>query len=139
MSEATVQEKLLVLLLRLGGALLLLAFPAMLLPTGWMAATHAWLGLGEFPETTIVDYLTRSISALYGVHGGLLLLVSGDVRRYRAVIRYVALMNLMLGVALLVIDIAAGMPWFWTLGEGPPIFALGVVMLVLLRSVPTER
>ena len=62
----TMHQRLLVVLLRLGGSGLMLAFLAVLLPVDWMAATHPRLGLGEFPRTPIVDYLTRSIAALYG-------------------------------------------------------------------------
>jgi hypothetical protein len=59
-------RSLLVFLLRLGGTMTVLAFPAMLLPPDWMAATHRWLGMGELPEAPVVDYLARSVSALYG-------------------------------------------------------------------------
>jgi len=58
-----------------------------------MAATHRWLGLGEFPKAPVVDYLTRSVAALYGFHRGLLLLVSRDPRRYRRIVSYIAWMN----------------------------------------------
>lgn len=64
--------RLLVLLLRLAGGITTIAFLAMLLPADWMAATHRWLGLGEFPRTAVVDYLTRSVAALYGLVIGLL-------------------------------------------------------------------
>ena len=134
----TRSERILVLLLRLSGAVMLLAFPAALLPVEWMAANHRWLGLGEFPESALVDYLTRSISLLYGIHGGLLLLVSGRPRQYRSVIAYLAVMDMVFGVSVLAIDLHAGMPLLWTLGEGPPMFAIGLVVLLLLRGVPPE-
>ena len=92
-SSRTRQETILIWFFRLGGALTLTAFGAVFLPVSWMRATHAWLGLGEFPASPVVDYLTRSIAVLYGVHGGLLMLISTDVRRYRAIIRYLAWMR----------------------------------------------
>ena len=55
---------------------MLLAFFAIFLPVRWMAVTHEWLGLGEFPASPLVDYLTRSASLLYAWHGGLLLVLS---------------------------------------------------------------
>jgi hypothetical protein len=129
-------ESILKLVMRLSGAIMLLAFPAALLPVEWMAATHRWLGLGEFPGNPLVDYLTRSASVLYGIHGGLLLLLAGQVRRYRAVISYLAGINLLAGTALLLIDLHAGLPWYWVAAEGPSIFAFGVLALWLLRGVP---
>jgi hypothetical protein len=133
---ATVHERVLVFLLRLGGVLTLSAFGAVFLPTAWMEACHAWLGLGPFPASTLVDYLTRSVACLYGAHGGLLLLLSGDVRRFRRIVRYVSIMDVVLGVLLPGIDLHAGLPWWWTLAEGPPLAVLGGIMLYLLRFVP---
>lgn len=131
------QEKILIVVLRLVGAVMLWAWLAVFLPVDWMAAGHRWLQLGEFPESTLVDYLTRSISILYGIHGGLLIVLATDVRRYAAVIRYVASVNALFGVLVTGIDLHAGMPWFWTVSEGPPILAVAVVQLWLLRSVET--
>jgi hypothetical protein len=81
MRERATQEKILVALLRISGVILVTAFPMMLLPVSWMAATHEWLGLGKFPESLLVDYLTRSIAALYGFHGVLLFVGDDDRRR----------------------------------------------------------
>jgi hypothetical protein len=139
MSDSNRQERVLVVLLRLSGCILLLAFPAMLLPLPWMAATHRWLGLGAYPESTIVEYLSRSISALYGIHGGLVLVVSTNVRRYARIVAYLAATNVLFGTFMLLIDLDSGMPWFWTISEGPPLIAFGALLLFLLRSVPAER
>ncbi len=76
------RERTLVLLLYVSGGVMLLAVFAIFLPTEWMATTHRWLGLGEFPASPLVDYLTRSISALYAIYGGLLVLLARDVRRF---------------------------------------------------------
>ncbi len=134
--STTRQERVLVFLLRLCGAIMLSAFATLLLPVDWMAATHRWLGLGEFPASPLVDYLTRSISGLYGIHGGLFLLVSGNVRRYAGVIRYLVVMGFVFGVLLLGIDFHARLPTYWSVGEGPLIIVISTVFLLLLRSVP---
>ena len=130
-------EKILALLLRLAGAVMLLALPAVFLPVDWMAAGHRLLGLGEYPDSTLVDYLNRSIAALYAILGGLRLLIAGDVRRYRAVVVYVAVTDVVFGILMLGVDLHAGMPLLWTLGEGPPVIAVGAAMLWLLRAVPS--
>jgi hypothetical protein len=134
----SVQEKALIVILRLSGIVLLTAFPMMLLPVDWMAATHRWLGLGEFPASTLVDYLTRSISFLYGFHGGLLLLISVDIRRYRGVLVYMIVMSVAFGASMIAVDLHAGIPLRWTLCEGPPIIVLSVVLAWLLRAVPRD-
>ena len=134
----TVEQRLRLLkaLLRLGGVVTVSGFAAILLPEEWMAASHAWLGLGEFPRAPIVDYLARSIAALYGFHGVLLLTVARDPLALRPIVSYVAFVNVAFGAIMLGIDLYAGMPLWWTLGEGPPIAALGVVIGWLNSSIP---
>jgi hypothetical protein len=122
-------------LLRLAGAFTATAFLAMFLPVDWMAAVHRAIGLGELPRAPVVDYLARSVAAFYGFHGVLLLLVSTDVVRYRLLVWYVAVLNVVFGVILLMIDLHAGMPLVWTLFEGPSIIVFGVIVGLLNRSV----
>ena len=128
-------RRLLVILLRIGGIATCLAFVTILQPVEWMASTHQALGLGEFPRAAVVDYLARSIAALYGFHGVLLLIVSTDPVRYRPIVWYVAVMNVLFGLMMIAIDVHAGMPAWWTLGEGPPVIAFGIVIGLLNRSL----
>jgi hypothetical protein len=126
-------QRLLVLLLRLAGLFTVTAFLAMLLPQDWMAATHEWLGLGVFPRAPVVDYLARSVAALYGFHGVLLLIIARDPSRYRTIVRFVGWMNVVFGAMMIVVDLHAGMPLYWTVAEGPPIVAFGAIVLYLTR------
>jgi hypothetical protein len=128
-------ERLLVICLRVGAAVLLLAFPAALLPFPWMAVTNAWLGLSELPDTPLVGYLTRSLSALYAFHGALLLFVAGDIRRYRPLIGFLGVANVLFGMFIVGLDLYVGLPGPWTLAEGPLIIAAGVGLLYLQRRV----
>jgi hypothetical protein len=127
----TIREGLLVATLRLSGSVLMLAFLAMLIPVDWMAASHPRLGLGEFPRTPIVDYLTRSIAALYGFHGVFVWIVSFDPDRYRVFVWFAAIMNIVFGAMMIAIDLHAGMPAMWTALEGPSIMAMGVAIAAL--------
>jgi hypothetical protein len=128
-------ERLLKLLLRVVGTVAALGAFAVFMPTAWMAGCHEWLGLGKFPEGAIVEYLARSLSAFYAMLGGLMILVSGDPRRYASVITYVAVMGMVFGAAILGIDIVIRLPLYWTVGEAGSLFPLGIVMLVLVRNV----
>jgi hypothetical protein len=127
--------RLLKILLRIGGVATICAFATILLPVDWMAATHARLGLGAFPRAPVVDYLARSIAALYGFHGVLLLLIARDPVKYASIVTYVAVLNVVFGLMLIGIDLHAGMPMWWTAGEGPPIIAFGIVVALLNRSL----
>ena len=131
--------RLVVLLLRFAGTVTTVAFLAILLPVDWMASTHRAIGLGEFPRAPVVDYLARSVAALYGFHGLLQLLISTDIVRYRLIVWFIAALNVTFGLMIVAIDLHAGMPLFWTLWEGPSIIAFGVVLAVLMRSIPAPR
>ena len=83
-------EKLLVWILRAAGVVCTLAIVPMLMPTAWAQGAHAAIGLGNLPGAPIVEYLVRGMSAMCALYGGLLLLLAGDVHRYRRVITYQA-------------------------------------------------
>ena len=113
---------------------MLFATLAIVMPTRWMDLVHGYLNLGPFPRSPLVEYLTRSISLLYAIHGGILLVVSRDVARFAPLIRFLGMATSVTGLILLGIDIFAGMPWAWVVFEGPPVALIGVLMLALLRS-----
>jgi hypothetical protein len=129
-------EKILVVLLRVGGVVLLTALVPAIMPLAWMKAIHRLMGMGELPGGTIVGYLTRSLSLLYAFHGALAICVSLDVRRYLPLVKYIALLNIAFGVVLLVLDVILGMPLPWTLCEGPSIMILGGGILWLVGRIP---
>jgi hypothetical protein len=131
----TKADKVLVVLLRyLLGILGLFALVAVFMPLSWMAATHRWLGLGEMPTGPLVEYLARSLSAIYAVFGVLCLLVAADLNRCRPLVRFLGVALALIGVVLLGVDLAAGMPWWWTAFEGPPGVPVGALVFFLARS-----
>ena len=129
-------DRILRFLLRIIGGTSLLAIVPVLMPGSWMSAIHHWLGMGTLPADPAVGYLARSTSAFYAMLGGLLLLYSTDLARYRPALRYVGLAAIFFGVMLLGIDYREGMPPWWTLGEGPFNMAFGLLILWLNRRPP---
>jgi hypothetical protein len=132
-------SQLLIVLLRFGALMTGLAFLTVPLPLESMVSTHRWLGLGDLPRAPVVEYLARSVAAFYGFHGVLLFLLSTDVARYAPIINYIAVMNVLLGAMLIVIDITAGLPVWWIVSEGPPVVLTGIAIGLLNRSVTRER
>ena len=129
--------RLLKIVLRIGGAVTAGAFLTIFQPVDWMASNHEALGLGTFPRAPIVDYLARSIALLYGFHGVLMLIVATDPIRYRPIVTYIAVMDVVFGVAIAAIDYHAGLPLWWTVGESTSIFVTGIVIAILNSS--TDR
>jgi hypothetical protein len=131
-------DKALVILLRLVGVPALFALVAVLMPMSWMAATHRWLGLGEIPTAPVVEYLARSLSAFYAFCGALCLVVASDLQRYRPLVRFLGVAFAVMGLVALGIDLAAGMPWWWSAFEGPPGIGVGALLYYLARPNQPE-
>ena len=117
---------------------MLLALVAVFMPFGWMNSIHNQIGLGDLPRVPIVGYLTRSASALYAFHGAVLVFLSGDVPRYRALVRFFAVAGMVFGAIMIGLDIDVGMPRLWTSAEGPFIMLFGGVVLWLLRQANAQ-
>jgi hypothetical protein len=124
--------------LRASGAVMLLALIAVVMPFAWMDLVHRQLGLGKLPDAPIVDYLARSASALYAVHGALLIFAASDVRRYLPLVRFLAWVAVVFGPVMICIDHEAGLPVPWTVCEGSSIIAIGVVLLRLAKRTEVQ-
>jgi hypothetical protein len=123
-------------MLRFGGTVLCSAAAAVLLPREAMVSVNDWLGLAPLPDVPIVSYLARSTSALYALRGVIYFLAASDPVRYRPLIVLLGVTNVIYGVTLAFIGSTAGMPLWWTGVESPFVVITGLVLLVLVRSLP---
>ncbi len=128
-------EKTLIILLRLGGGITLMAIPFIVIPVAWMDAIHQKMGLGPLPGGAIVEYMARSLSALYAMHGAFLIYLSLDIRRYRGLLIYLAYLTILFGIGMLGIDAASSMPTWWVVMEGPYIIVVGVLLRALASKI----
>ncbi|MCI0700343.1 MAG: hypothetical protein L0241_04615 [Planctomycetia bacterium] len=134
MNQTTLDDDSLKWLLRVIGGIELCAIPFLLFPFLWMNEVHdRLLGLGQLPQAPIVEYMARSLSALYAVHGAVVFRLSFDIPRFRPVVRFLGWVHLALGAAVFAIDFSAGLPWWWVAGEGPGIATGGLLVLLLTR------
>ena len=125
------------ILLRAFGGVTLLAAPFVFVPWTWMNAIHeGLLGMGRLPDQPIVGYLARSTSAFYAMMGGLFVLMSFDLQRYRPAIGYLLAVSVAFGVIIFGVDIAEGMPVYWRATEGPGVVIISSVMLWLWWRSP---
>jgi hypothetical protein len=129
----TKTDRVLVILLRIVGVGSLFALLAVFMPSSWMAATHRWLGLGEMPTGPVVEYLARSLSAFYALVGALCLVVAADLERYRPLVRFLGVAFAVMSLILFGVDLAAGMPWWWSASEGPGGVVFGALLFFLAR------
>ena len=132
-------EKVLVWLLRISGIILLTALVPVVMPFGWMQVIHRYLGMGELPTGPIMGYLTRSLSLFYAMHGALIIFVSLDIRRYRPIVKFLAVVSILFGIGMTVLDAAVGMPLYWIMFEGPLVIPLGVAILWLACKIDESK
>jgi len=121
-------------LLRLAGLVEILAFGAVVMPRSWMEISHAWLGLGVMPSGTILMFLIRQASYVYGVHGISLWILASDVVRFRPLVRFNGVSFLVASPVFFVIDYTTGTPFFWTLIDTVGCAFFGVALLWLDRG-----
>jgi len=137
--RASTAEKILVGLLRGVALAAMVAVVPVFMPHRWMEEIHEAMGMGSLPELPVVVYLTRSLSAMYVFHAGILWLATTDLKRYAALVTYLGLAFAAFGAASLWIDVRAGLPWFWIAAEGPFAIALGIAILALQRRRNRDR
>jgi hypothetical protein len=130
-------ERRLQLWMRLNAGILLAAALPVVFPTDLMAEMHSLLGLGLFPRQPLVEYLARSISACYAMHGVVIAMIAADVRTYRPLIPQLYILHLGFAITLVGIDLFAGMPWWWVIAEGGTITGFALVALALYQSCRT--
>lgn len=122
--------------LRLNGLVTLAALAAVFMPLDWMDDVHQRLGMGPMPRGPVVEYLARTVSALYAIHGGLCVVLSRNIRRYAPVITYIAWAALLFAALVFWIDATAGLPKAWLWSEAISVAVMSGVMLLLLKAVP---
>jgi len=125
--------------LRINGAITLLALLAVFMPIDWMNQTHEKLGMGPLPRAGIFEYLARTVSALYAIHGGLCFVLASDVRRFGPVITYVAIVEMIFAGLLVWIDIQARMPAGWIATEAPTVVLMSGTILTLRMKAKREK
>jgi hypothetical protein len=120
-------------LLRVAGAVELLAFIAVVMPRSWMEAAHLWLGMGEMPGGPVLMFMIRQASYTYGMHAISLWVIASDVERFRALVLLNGIAFLLAAPVFFLIDLTAGMPWFWTAGDTVSCGCFGATLLWFSR------
>lgn len=128
------RDWILVLALRVAGAVEVLAFVSVLMPRAWMEASHRWLGLGEMPESAVLMFMIRQASYVYGMHGVFLWLLASNVERYRPLIVFTGATFILAAPVFFVIDHTAGMPLWWTVMDSLGCGVFGAVVLWATRG-----
>ena len=132
-------ETLLQWLLIANGVLVLLALPAVFMPAAVMDRFHQQLMQAPLPPGPIVQYLARSLSALYAAFGSLTLLLAWDLRRFGPLVTWWGVTAILFGLILVWVDTNAPMPAHWTWSECSYTLITGMLVLILQRRMATPK
>ena len=132
-------EKSLIFILRVSGIMLITAFVGVILPYNTMARIHQQIGLGEFPSLPILNYLARSVSFFYFIHGVIVLYISFNLTRYLEFLKLLCYLGFAFGIALFIIDFQSPMPPSWSWGEGSIIISLNLLVYILLIRLERKQ
>lgn len=128
------RQRLLVWLLRLSGAIEILAFISVVMPRSWMEISHEWLGMGTMPEGALLMFMIRQSSYAYGMHGVTLWILASDVGRFRPLIVFNGVAFLLAAPVFFLIDYTTGIPLWWTIFDSLACGSIGVAFLLLTRG-----
>lgn len=134
----TSAERHLTWFLRISAVMFLAALPFVAVPSAWMRNIAQIYGLA-MPDSPLLEYLARHLSAFYGCMGGSYWFISRDIRRFMPLIRFTIPLTFVQAVIVVAIDIAVEMPWVWTIGEGLSMFAWIALLWWLLRRIEEPR
>jgi hypothetical protein len=132
-------ETLLRWLLLANGVLVLLALPAVFMPAALMDRFHQHLMQTPLPAGPIVQYLARSLSALYASFGSLTLLLAWNLRRFGPLVTWWGVAAILFGLILVWVDTNAPMPAHWTWSECSYTIITGMLVLILQRRMATPQ
>jgi len=121
-------------ILRLSGAIEMLAFIAVVMPRSWMEAGHTWVGLGVMPGGPLLMFMIRQASYVYGMHGVSLWVMASDLKRFRSLLILNGISFTLAAAVFFWIDYSSGMPWFWTLSDPISSGFFGIALLWLNRK-----
>lgn len=130
-------ERHLLWFMRASAIMFLAAAPAVVMPTSWMRSIATALDV-ELPDAPLVEYLARSVSALYVTMGASYWYMSCDVRRYLPLLRFMVPVMVAFDVTAIALDLLIPMPMMWTAGEAVSIIVWTAALWWLVRRVDKE-
>ncbi len=131
-------EQKLRLLLGAIGLLDLSALVVVFVPLATLTSATRRLGLEPLPDVPLTQYMLRTASALYALHGALFLFLARDVAAYRSLIGFLAWAALVHGTLVQGVMWAVAMPRWWQITEALGYFGPALATLLLLRQKPSS-
>ena len=116
----------------IAGVLCLLSIFGMFLPISTWESIAKCFGIESFhlPDSPLVEYAVRLMSATYAAVGVYLLILALRPMDYGALVPFTDLAAVFLGVVCLITGLVVAMPVLWFLGDSLSCIVLGVLIFV---------
>jgi hypothetical protein len=111
----------------------LLSVVGLFLPLATLESVAAWFGNMSFPDSPLVRYAVRVISATYVAIGVFYLVLALDPLRYGLLVPFSGAAGVFVGAVCGVTGFTSGMPPGWFLGDALFCTVLGLLILVFWR------
>ncbi|MBM3964362.1 MAG: hypothetical protein FJ308_04750 [Planctomycetes bacterium] len=121
----------------LAGVVQCAAVIAVFVPHTRMDACGRWMGVDSLPSGSLPGYLARLSSAMYVIHGAMLIITACNLPLVLPIVVPFARLTIALGGVMLWIDVTEGMPIGWTLFESIALASSGGVTEYFARRTKT--
>jgi len=111
---------------------------AVFMPQSWMDLCSGFMGVDPLPVGSLPGYLARLSSAMYVVHGAMLIITAWNLPLVMPIVIPFARVTIALGGIMLWIDVAESMPLVWTLFETITLVASGGLTEYLARRARSQ-
>ncbi|MCY2975295.1 MAG: hypothetical protein NTW52_11595 [Planctomycetota bacterium] len=111
---------------------------AVVMPRSWMDASSSLLRVDQLGDSPLAGYLARLASALYALHGSTLGIIAWYLPRSLFMVKPIGVATICFGLLMYWIDLAEGMPTYWSAVEGTALILGGGSFIVMASCVDAE-
>jgi len=117
----------------------LLSVVGLFLPAAAFESFARMTGADTLPDSPVVWYGLRVMSATYVVIGAFLLILARDPVKYGPLVPFSGVAAVFLGFVCGISGFGSHMPLFWFLGDSLSLMAFGILALALWRRATTAK
>ena len=116
----------------IAGILCLLSVFGMFLPISAWESIAKYFGIESLhlPDSPLVEYAVRLMSATYVVVGVYLVILALNPVKYGVIVPFTGIAAVFLGAVCAITGLAVGMPVLWFLGDSIPCVVLGILIII---------
>jgi hypothetical protein len=119
----------------IAGIACLLSVSGMFLPVRWLESLTRVLGDLELPDSPILLYALRLMSATYAAVGVFFIILALHPSKYGVMVPFSGIGAVVIGVVCLITGYAAQMPVLWYLGDSISCIVIGVLITVFWHKI----